>query len=92
MDSQRRFEIETPQGHPEFQTVLEKDAKYLVNPGSVGQPRDGDARAAYAIADMDRKTVTLYRVAYAIETAQKKILAAGSAASACVSASDGTVG
>jgi predicted phosphodiesterase len=77
MDSQRRFEIETPQGHPEFQTVLEENAKYLVNPGSVGQPRDGDARAAYAIADMDLKTVTLHRVSYAIETAQKKILDAG---------------
>jgi predicted phosphodiesterase len=77
MDSQRRFEIDMPQGHPEFQTSLEEEARYLVNPGSVGQPRDGDARAAYAIADMDRKTVTLYRVTYAIETAQKKILEAG---------------
>jgi predicted phosphodiesterase len=77
MDSQRRFEIETPQGHPEFLTVMNDDAKYLVNPGSVGQPRDGDARAAYAIADMTQKTVTLHRVAYPIEKAQKKILEAG---------------
>ena len=63
-----------------------------MNPGSVGQPRDGDARAAYAIADMDQKIVTLHRVAYAIETAQKKILDAGSAAGACVSTGDGAVG
>jgi predicted phosphodiesterase len=77
IDSQRRFEIDMPQGHPEFQTPLEEDARYLVNPGSVGQPRDGDARAAYAIVDMDRKTVTLHRVTYAIETAQRKILEAG---------------
>jgi predicted phosphodiesterase len=77
MDAQRRLEIETPDGHPEFLITLEADAKYLVNPGSVGQPRDGDARAAYAIADLDRRQVTLYRVAYPIDVAQKKILDAG---------------
>ena len=77
MDNQRRLAIESPQGNPEFTTALEADSKYLINPGSVGQPRDGDSRAAYAIADLDRNTVTLYRVAYAIEAAQKKILDAG---------------
>jgi diadenosine tetraphosphatase ApaH/serine/threonine PP2A family protein phosphatase len=77
MNSQRRLEIEAPQGHPEFPTLIEADSKYLINPGSVGQPRDGDARAAYAIADLERKVVTLYRVAYPIEAAQKKILDAG---------------
>lgn len=77
MDGQRRLEIDAPQGHPEYETRIEADCKYLINPGSVGQPRDGDARAAYAIADTDRKLVTLYRVAYPIEAAQKKILEAG---------------
>ena len=77
MDGQRRIEIDAPQGHPEYETRIEADCKYLINPGSVGQPRDGDARAAYAIADTDRKLVTLYRVAYPIEAAQKKILEAG---------------
>lgn len=77
MDSQRRLEIEAPQGHPEFPTTIEAESKYLINPGSVGQPRDGDSRAAYAIADLERKVVTLYRVAYPIEAAQKKILDAG---------------
>ncbi|HKY22614.1 MAG TPA: metallophosphoesterase family protein [Vicinamibacterales bacterium] len=77
MDSQQRFEVDTPDGHPAFETSLDRDAKYLVNPGSVGQPRDGDARAAYAVADMDARTVTLYRVAYPIAVAQKKILEAG---------------
>jgi predicted phosphodiesterase len=77
MDNQRRLEIDMPQGHPEFATAIEADSKYLINPGSVGQPRDGDSRAAYAIADVDRKVVTLYRVAYPIEAAQKKILDAG---------------
>lgn len=77
LDPERRLDIGTPQGRPEFETEMAPSAKYLINPGSVGQPRDGDLRAAYAIADLDRKLVTLYRVAYAIETAQKKILAAG---------------
>jgi predicted phosphodiesterase len=77
MDDQRRLEIEAPQGHPEFVVTIEAGSRYLINPGSVGQPRDGDARAAYAIADLDRKVVTLYRVAYPIEAAQKKILDAG---------------
>jgi predicted phosphodiesterase len=77
MDNQRRLEIDAPQGHPEFPTAIDAASKYLINPGSVGQPRDGDSRAAYAIADLDRKVVTLYRVAYPIEAAQKKILDAG---------------
>ncbi len=77
MDSQRRLEIEAPQGHPEFSVAVDAGSKYLINPGSVGQPRDGDSRAAYAIVDEDRKVVTLYRVAYPIEAAQKKILDAG---------------
>ena len=77
MDTERVLRIDSPRGRPEFPVVLDADATFLVNPGSVGQPRDGDARAAYAIADMEKKTVTLHRVAYAIEEAQKKILKAG---------------
>ena len=77
LDANSRLEIEAPQGHPEFETILENGAKYLVNPGSVGQPRDGDPRAAYAVVDVDRRAVTLYRVTYPIEAAQKKILNAG---------------
>ena len=77
LDAASRLEIEAPQGHPEFETILDGGAKYLVNPGSVGQPRDGDPRAAYAVVDVDRQAVTLYRVTYPIEAAQKKILNAG---------------
>ena len=77
LDGSRRLEIEAPQGHPEFQTTLAPSTKYLINPGSVGQPRDGDSRAAYAIVDTDKRVVTLYRVAYPIEITQKKILEAG---------------
>jgi diadenosine tetraphosphatase ApaH/serine/threonine PP2A family protein phosphatase len=77
VDGKKTLEIETPQGNPEFETTLLSGAKYLINPGSVGQPRDGDSRAAYAIADLDEQVVTLYRVAYPIEIAQSKILEAG---------------
>ena len=77
LDPQRRLAIAAPQGHPELAVELIDESRYLINPGSVGQPRDGDSRAAYAIADLPNKLVTLYRVAYPIETAQKKILEAG---------------
>ena len=49
----------------------------LVNPGSVGQPRDGDARAAYAMLDTGDGSVTLHRVDYDIAEAQRRILEAG---------------
>lgn len=51
--------------------------KYFINVGSVGQPRDGDPRAAYVVFDMLSNVVELRRVPYDIETAQKKILDAG---------------
>lgn len=53
---------------------IQRGCRYFINPGSVGQPRDGDPRAAYALYDPARKTVTLRRVEYDIETAAKKIL------------------
>ena len=51
--------------------------QYLINVGSVGQPRDRNPKAAYAIYDLDAQTVTMRRVEYDIETTQKKIRAAG---------------
>jgi diadenosine tetraphosphatase ApaH/serine/threonine PP2A family protein phosphatase len=51
--------------------------RLLVNVGSVGQPRDGDARAAYGILDEETRTVTCYRVEYSVERAQERIRAAG---------------
>ena len=55
---------------------LRKDVRYLVNPGSVGQPRDGDWRAAFAVFDTDAWVVSFYRVPYNLRVAQEKILAA----------------
>ena len=56
---------------------LEQDKKYLINVGSVGQPRDFDPRACYCVFDTDKKEIELKRVKYDIKTAQEKILRAG---------------
>ena len=49
----------------------------LVNVGSVGQPRDGDARAAYGLLDLGRGTIRLRRAEYDVRAAQRKIMQAG---------------
>lgn len=56
---------------------IRPEAKYLLNPGAVGQPRDGDPRAAYAIVDVEQRQVELWRVQYAVEAAQAAIMDAG---------------
>jgi len=56
---------------------IDSSGGYLLNPGSVGQPRDGDPRAAYAVYDTDRSVVDYYRVDYDVEAAQRKIRDAG---------------
>ena len=56
--------------------ALERDVRYLVNPGSVGQPRDGDWRAAFAIFDTDTWIVTFQRAPYNLKSAQDRIFAA----------------
>lgn len=56
---------------------IEPDAQYLINVGSVGQPRDDNPMAASAIYDSDASTVKLLRVNYDVEKASKKIAAAG---------------
>jgi diadenosine tetraphosphatase ApaH/serine/threonine PP2A family protein phosphatase len=50
---------------------------WLVNVGSVGQPRDGDWRAAWTLLDMAGQRITLHRVEYDLQACQAKILAAG---------------
>jgi diadenosine tetraphosphatase ApaH/serine/threonine PP2A family protein phosphatase len=51
--------------------------RYLINPGSVGQPRDRDPRAAYMIYDSEEQVVLLRRVEYPVAEAQERILEAG---------------
>ncbi|MBI4875806.1 MAG: metallophosphoesterase family protein [Acidobacteria bacterium] len=68
--SLRRLEFEGP-------CALESGFAYLINPGSVSQPRDHDPRAAYAYYDSTARVVTPARAAYDIEKAQARILNAG---------------
>jgi predicted phosphodiesterase len=62
---------------PNSTLELEPDHYYLINPGSVGQPRDGDPRAAYAVYSSADRTVEYRRVEYDIEKAADKIQSAG---------------
>jgi diadenosine tetraphosphatase ApaH/serine/threonine PP2A family protein phosphatase len=56
---------------------LDPANRYLVNPGSVGQPRDGDARAGFGIVDSTAREMTIYRVEYPIAKAQARIIEEG---------------
>jgi len=56
---------------------IDADCAYLINPGSVGQPRDGDPRAAYALYSPEERAVEFCRVAYDVDRAAAKIRAAG---------------
>jgi predicted phosphodiesterase len=56
---------------------IARDGITLLNPGSVGQPRDGNSLASFGILDAGRMTFTIVRVGYAISETQRKILAAG---------------
>jgi predicted phosphodiesterase len=75
------FEGAAPGAGHQTVVTIENDVRYLINPGSVGQPRDGDARAAYAVFDDASRELRLLRVGYAVEKAQRRILAAGLPAS-----------
>jgi diadenosine tetraphosphatase ApaH/serine/threonine PP2A family protein phosphatase len=57
--------------------ALEPDAVYLINPGSVGQPRDGIAQASFGILDTGRMIYRNIRARYAVQETQRKILHAG---------------
>lgn len=70
---------------PEYSTVgrpesvalqLKREVRYLINPGSVGQPRDGDWRAAFALFDTDVQVVHFHRTPYNLKDAQDRIFAA----------------
>jgi predicted phosphodiesterase len=70
---------------PEYRTVgqaesvslqLKSSTRYLINPGSVGQPRDGDWRAAFALFDTESQVVHFHRTPYNLKAAQDRIFAA----------------
>jgi predicted phosphodiesterase len=56
---------------------LQPGGRYLVNPGSIGQPRDRDPRASYMTYDSERRIVRWHRVEYPIEEAQRRIRKVG---------------
>ncbi|HEX6508088.1 MAG TPA: metallophosphoesterase family protein [Chloroflexota bacterium] len=56
---------------------LSDGTRRILNPGSVGQPRDGDPRAAYAVVDDSEGVSTFLRVSYAFDVTQRKIIEAG---------------
>jgi len=57
--------------------ILRKDTKYIVNVGSIGQPRDGDPRLSYFVLDTRNRSLSIKRIPYNMDKAQKKILDAG---------------
>lgn len=59
------------------ETAVAENGLYLANPGSVGQPRDGDPAASFLVYDKGGGTITFFRVAYDIAACQNRIIAAG---------------
>jgi predicted phosphodiesterase len=64
-------------GHMPPSQIELGDGRWLLNPGSVGQPRDSDPRAAYMVLDTEAGIATWRRVDYAIDQAQRAIIEAG---------------
>jgi predicted phosphodiesterase len=80
LSSSRHFQsIRMPltQTSPAWTLFLEADGRYLINPGSLGQPRDGDWRAAFAIFDSEQRAVEFYRTPYDLAKTQGKMHEAG---------------
>lgn len=57
--------------------TIEEAMRYLINPGSVGQPRDGDSKASFLIYDTSDRKVEFFRISYDIDKACRKIIVAG---------------
>ena len=67
----------SPRVAPALDVAIALDSRCLVNPGSVGQPRDGDARASYALFDTDGATITFRRAPYDVRETQRRIRSRG---------------
>jgi diadenosine tetraphosphatase ApaH/serine/threonine PP2A family protein phosphatase len=72
-----QFTLTTMDDSRPLEIVLTDGSKHLINPGSVGQPRDGDPRAGFAIVDTNQRQVLIYRTPYDIEHARARILEEG---------------
>lgn len=71
------FDVIVPASEADTEIELVAERRYMINPGSVGQPRDGDPRAAFGIFDSATNKVLLRRVPYDVSSAQAKIVKAG---------------
>jgi predicted phosphodiesterase len=65
--------IRVEPGTQHFILKIEPGVRYLLNPGSIGQPRDGDPRAAFAIADLAQQAVEFWRVPYDVDAVQDRM-------------------
>ena len=72
-----QFTLTTLDDSRPLNIILTNGSKHLINPGSVGQPRDGDPRAGYALVDVERRQVLIYRTPYDIEQARARIIEEG---------------
>ena len=72
--SRDQFGLATADEHRPLGIALDEANRYLVNPGSVGQPRDGDPRAGFGIVDTAAREMTIHRVEYPIAKAQARIM------------------
>lgn len=77
LTNDQRFDVLVPDSSELSPTPLTFGLRYMINPGSVGQPRDGDPRAAFAEFDSETHMLTLRRVSYDVASAQAKITSAG---------------
>ena len=77
IDEMKLTEVVMPDSPDELTVELKIGHKYLFNIGSIGQPRNGDPRASFAVIDTKNNTVTRYRLPYDISAAQNKIIDAG---------------
>lgn len=76
-DTVEPLRLKIPPDSKFTEIAIEPGTTYLLNPGSVGQPRDGDPRAAFAIASLDAKKVEFWRVPYDIAAVQDRMFKAG---------------
>lgn len=77
MDGCKSLSVILPTGSETYQLDLQKYPKYLINPGSVGQPRDGEWRGSAAVLDTQTRLLQYVRFEYDIRAAQEKIIQAG---------------